>query len=167
MVQARVAKKDPEAIRFLGQKYCFGNLGLRKDIRKAVELFTEAAELGSIDALCRLGDAYFQNEGVQQDMAKAVEFYTKAAIQGHVVSRHNLGCIVAQKGKHNHAVRHFLISAKMGLEISVENIKKLLLRGIATKEQYAEALKGYQDAVGEMKSHDRDEANALGMRMGK
>ena len=30
--------------------------------------------------------------------------------------------------------------------------------GLATKEQYAEALKGYQNAVEEMKSNDRDQA---------
>ena len=36
------------------------------------------------------------------------------------------------------------------------------MRGIATKEQYTEALKGYQDAVEETKSHDRDEAKRLG-----
>ena len=30
--------------------------------------------------------------------------------------------------------------------------------GIATKEDYADALKGYQDAVEEMKSPERDEA---------
>ena len=34
--------------------------------------------------------------------------------------------------------------------------------GNETKEQYAEALKGYQNAVEEMKSHDRDEAKSLG-----
>ena len=32
---------------------------------------------------------------------------------------------------------------------------------IATKEQYTEALKGYQDAAEKMKSHDRDEAKAF------
>ena len=33
---------------------------------------------------------------------------------------------------------------------------------LAAKEQYAEALRGYQDAVEEMKSHDRDEVKRLG-----
>ena len=59
-------------------------------------------------------------------------------------------------------MRHFLISAKMGDKDSVEKIKKMFMAGLATKEQYAEALKGYQDAVEEMKSHDRDEAKRLG-----
>ena len=35
------------------------------------------------------------------------------------------------------------------------------MRGDATKAQYAEALRGYQDAVEEMKSQDRDEVKAI------
>ncbi|EJK50945.1 hypothetical protein THAOC_29940, partial [Thalassiosira oceanica] len=64
-------------------------------------------------------------------------------------------------GRNDRALRHWLISAKMGHEKSVEGIKKMFTGGNATKDQYAEALEGYQDAVEEMKSHDRDEASAL------
>ncbi|EJK57846.1 hypothetical protein THAOC_22072 [Thalassiosira oceanica] len=162
MIQARVAKKDPEAIENLGQKYFFGELGLEKDMRKAVELFTKAAELGSIQALFGLGDSYDVGNGVEQDKAKAYAFYEKAAMQGHVQGRHNLGHIEAEKGNPDRAVRHWLISANMGEKASVENIKRAFTRGLATKAQYAEALKGYQDAVEEMKSHDRNEAKRLG-----
>ena len=56
-----------------------------------------------------------------------------------------------------------MISANMGHEKSVENIKEFFMNGAATKEQYTEALKGYQDAVEETKSHDRDEAKRLGL----
>ena len=48
----------------------------------------------------------------------------------------------------------------MGVKDSVAAIKKLFVGGLATKGQYAEALKGYQEALEEMKSHDRDEAKA-------
>ena len=161
MVLARVGKKDPEAINFLGEQYFGGRLGLQKDTQKAFKLWTEAAEIGSIKALWQLGPTYDHGEGVQQDMAKAVEFYTRAAMQGHVEARAELGWREAQKGNYDRAVRHFLISAKMGHKDSVENIKTAFMAGAATKEQYAEALKGYQDALEEMKSHDRDEANRL------
>ena len=40
----------------------------------------------------------------------------------------------------------------------------MFMGGIATKEQYTDALRGYQDAVEEMKSHDRDEAKKLGIQ---
>ncbi|EJK50610.1 hypothetical protein THAOC_30355 [Thalassiosira oceanica] len=48
----------------------------------------------------------------------------------------------------------------MGDGRSVENVKRAFIGGFARKEQYTEALKGYQDAVDEMKSHDRDGAKA-------
>ena len=157
MVQARVEKKDPEAISLLGEGYFHGNLGLQKDMQRAIELWTEAAELGSIAALYSLALSYNRGEGVQQDEAKGAEFYTKAAMQGHVDSRHNLGHYEAQKLKLDHAVKHYLISAKMGDGDSVEIIKTMFKEGLATKEQYAQALRGCQDAVEEMKSPERDE----------
>ena len=162
MVQARVEKKDPDAINFLGERYFFGGLGLQKDMRKAVELYYEAAELGSIKALYHLGTVYDGGEGVQQDKAKGVQFYEKAAMQGHVDSRYQLGWIEENKENYDRALRHYLISAKMGDKDSLENIKKMFLDGLATKDQHAEALKGYQDAVEETNIHDRDEAKRLG-----
>ncbi|EJK52939.1 hypothetical protein THAOC_27722 [Thalassiosira oceanica] len=162
MIQRRVAKKDPDAIDFLGDLYFHERLGLQKDMQKAIDLWTEAAELGSIGALYNIGVAYYHGEGVQENRVKAYEFYTKAAMQGHAVSRYNLGCHEGQKWNYDRAVRHLLISAKIGHKDSVEFIKKAFMGGMATKEQYAEALKGYQGAVEEMKSHDRDEAKRLG-----
>ena len=163
MIWARVAKKDPAAINALGGKYCHGK-GIQKDTQRAVGLWEEAAELGSIDALYNLGFAHGQGVGVQQDEAKAAEFWAKAAMQGDVDSRHNLGRLELKKGNPHRAVRHYLISSKMGGEKSLEAIKIMSMTfkaGLATKEQYAEALRGYQDAVEETMSHDRDEAKRL------
>ena len=164
MIHARVAKKDPDAINFLGHKYYQGDLGLQKDKRKAVELWTEAAELGSVHAFFNLGVDHYYGRGVQQDMAKAIHFHEKAAMQGHVDSRHILGCIEGQEGNYDRAVRHHLISAKMGDEDSLGTIKRAFMDGIASKEQYAEALRGYQQAVEEIKSNDRVEATRLDTR---
>ena len=166
MIQARVLKKDPEAIYFIGKQYYHGELGLQKDMRRAVELFTEAAELGSIDATYTLGILYDRGYGVEKDTAKAVKFYEIASMEGCVEARHNLGCIEEEKGNQNRALRHWLTSAKMGDKDSLEAIKKMFMAGHATKVQYAEALKGYQDAVEEMKSHDRDEAKQTLRRIG-
>ncbi|EJK49803.1 hypothetical protein THAOC_31288 [Thalassiosira oceanica] len=162
MIQVRVAKKDPEAINRLGESYCHGELGLEKDMQRAVELWAEAAELGSIKALFNLGVTHERGVGVQRDKAKAAKFYEKAAMQGCPLSRHNLGGFEVEKGSYDRAVRHRLISAKMGFKESVENVKEMFMAGVATKEQYAEALRGYQYAVEEMKSHDRDVAERFG-----
>ena len=135
---------------------------MQKDVRRAVKLWTEAAELGSIDALYNLGVVYIDGDAVQGDRAKAVELFTKAAMQGHVECRYNLGWLEGLVGNNDRAVKHLLISAKVGHKDSLGLIKEMFKAGHATKEQYTEALKGYQDAADEMKSHDRDEAKRLG-----
>ncbi|EJK43951.1 hypothetical protein THAOC_37556 [Thalassiosira oceanica] len=161
LAEARAAKKDPVAINYLGDQYFHGELGLQKNMCKAVKLWTEAVELGSIDALYNLG-VYYNGEGAKEDKKKAVQLYTRAAMQGHAESRYQLGYFEGDKGRYDRAVRHFLISAKMGDKESVEKIEEMFTGGLATEEQYAEALKGYQGVVEEMKSHDRDEAKRLG-----
>ena len=128
---------------------------------KAIQLFAEAAELGSIEALFFLGVAYYNGEGVDKDEAKGAEYYKKAAMQGHAESRHALGLIEVINENYDRAGRHFLISAKMGCELSLNAIKSRFKEGRATRAQYAEALRGYQDAIEEMKSRDRDEAKRL------
>ena len=87
---------------------------------------------------------------------------TKASTFGVFQSRYNLGCYEGEKRNYDRALKHWMISTKMGWEDSLGNIKDLFMAGPATKGQYAEALRGYQDAVEEMKSHERDEANRLG-----
>ena len=157
-VQARAKKKDPEAIKHLGDEYSFGHLGSEHDAARAVELWTEAADLGSVDACYQLGVAFITGKGVEKNVKRGVLFYEKAAMLGDVDARHNLGCYEFERGNYDRAVRHFLISAKMGHEDSLEMIKHLFKGGLATKLQYAEALKGYRDAMEEMKSPEREEA---------
>ena len=99
--------------------------------------------------------------GVSRDTAKAVQHWEKAATQGNLESRNSLGIYEVGNGNHERAVRHFLIAAKMGEKNALNNIKEIFVAGRATKEQYAEALKGYQDSVNEMKSPERDEAQAI------
>ena len=158
MIRARAEKKDPEAINDLGDSYFHELYGFQEDVQRAVELYTEAAELGSLNALYNLGNAYRLGKGVQKDEAKAVELCGKAAMQGHAPSRHELGCDEGEKGNHGRAVKHFLISATMGDKLSLENINKAFLGGHATKGQYAQALRGYKAALEETKSPDREMA---------
>jgi len=80
-VRARVEKKDPVAINYLGEKYCHGEVGLQKDMRRAIELWEEAKQLGSVRALFNLGFAYSRGDGVQEDEVKAVELFEQAAIK--------------------------------------------------------------------------------------
>ncbi|EJK67046.1 hypothetical protein THAOC_11965, partial [Thalassiosira oceanica] len=159
MIQKRVSKGDVEAINHLGDNYYHGDLGLAKDAPRAIELWTEAAELGgSVDAHYRLGHMYYTGNDGEEDEPRGIRHFQQAAMKGHVESRHNLGAVEHDdNGHYQLAVQHWMISAKMGFEKSLNNIKEMFKDGHATKAQYAEALLGYRDAVEEMKSPQREE----------
>ncbi|EJK64283.1 hypothetical protein THAOC_14996, partial [Thalassiosira oceanica] len=162
MVQKRVSKGDAAAINHLGNHYDDIHLGLSRDVPRAIELWTDAAELGSVDAHYQLGVTYYYGVGVEEDKPRGVRHWQEAAMKGDVPSRHNLGADeFHNNGNHELAVQHWMISAKMGDEDSLNDIKDMFMEGRATKAQYAEALRGYGDAVEEMKSHQREEAKRL------
>ena len=162
MIQKRVDKGDAEAIGGLGNLYYHGDLGLARDVPRAIELWTEAAELGSLDAHGQLGFVYYNGIGVEEEKPRGIHHWQQAAMQGHVEGRYNLGIVEKNSGNYELAVQHYMISAKMGYEESLNDIKGMFKEGQATKAQYAEALFGYRDAVEEMKSPQRQEAKRLG-----
>ncbi|EJK73003.1 hypothetical protein THAOC_05403, partial [Thalassiosira oceanica] len=162
-IQKRVNKGDAEAICFLGGAYYGGELGLVKNVPRAIELWTEAAELGSLGAHYQLGVAYYTGVVVEEDRPIGINHWQQAAMKGHVKSRYNLGIIECENGNCELAVQHYMISAKMGDQRSLNAIKDMFKDGDATKAQYTEALLGYRDAVEEMKSPQREEAKRLGV----
>ena len=163
MVQKRVDKGDAEAIHWLGQKYFHGELGLEKDVPRAIELWTEAAGLGSLAAHGQLGCVYYNGDSVEEDKPRGINHWQQAAMKGNALSRHNLGAVENSYGNHQLAVQHLMISAKMGFEVSLNVIKLFFKKGVATKVQYAEALLGFRDVVEEMKSPQREDAKRLGV----
>jgi len=163
MIQKRADKGDAFAIQHLGDHYYDGLLGLGKDLSRAIELWTEAVELGSAEAHYRLGSVYYNGHGVEKDETRGIYHWQQAALKGDAASRHMLGETEYHNGNDKHAVQHFMISAKMGYEESLDAIKAMFAAGHATKAQYAEALVGYRDAAEEMKSPQREEAKRLGI----
>ena len=163
MIQKRVDKGDPVAIYNLGSQHEYGQFGLEKDMARTVELYERAAQLGVKEAHFNLGCLHDEGTDVEKDTAKALRHYEAAAMCGHVSARQNLGCMEGNAGNYDLALQHFLISAKLGCENSLSNVKILFVNGLATKADYAAALRGYQHAVEEMSSTDRDEAEAVGI----
>ena len=70
----------------------------------------------------------------------------------------NLGCIEDKNGRMDRAKTHFIISAKLGDDDALEEVKKYFLKGFVSKEDYASVLRGHQAAVDATKSAQRDEA---------
>ena len=161
MIQKRADAGDPMAIYYLGQQYDFGRLGLEKDVTRAVELYERAAELGVKDAHCILGYLHGAGTDVEKDTAKAIQHYEAAAMSGHVYARFILGNEQFRAGNHDFALQHWMIASNLGYQGALDSVKRLFMDGLATKADYAEALRAYQSAVEEMRSPDRDEASAL------
>ena len=161
LIQKRVDAKDPAATECLASAYYDGDHGLQQDIPRAIELWTEAARLGDLDAHNNLGTIYFYGNVVDQDVAKAIRHFQHAAIQGHPSSRYMLGVYEGRSENHETAFQHLIISAKMGDSDSLKAIKNMFLNGLATKVQYAEALRGYQNASEGTKSSQREEAKTF------
>ena len=122
-----------------------------------------AAELGVKEAHYNLGVLYYEGKDVVRDRARAIRHYEAAAMLGDISARFNLGCKEEDAGSYDIALQHFLIAAKMGHQGSLNAVKDTFMGGHATKADYGEALRGYQSAVEEMRSPDRDEAKALGV----
>ncbi|EJK70939.1 hypothetical protein THAOC_07664 [Thalassiosira oceanica] len=163
LAHKRVSKGDPEAIAYLGDSYYYGDLILEKDLSRAIELWTEAAELGSSGARYQLGVVYYNGIGAEEDKPRGIRHWQQAAMKGDMESRHKLGSVEGKTGNYELAVQHWMISATLGYQDSLNDIKEMFKEGHATKEQYAEALLGYRDAVEETKSPQREEAKRLGV----
>ena len=131
-----------------------------QDFAKANELFLRAGELGCADAYCNLGNSYYTGRGVEVDKKKANDFYELAAMNGNVHARHNLGCEEFEAGNYHRAYKHFILAARAGYKLSLDVVKDGYMDGDVTKDEYANALRAYQQQQDEMKSEGRDKAEA-------
>ena len=156
----RMEVDDAEAIYSLGSCYYNGVYGFPQNHNKALELWHRAAELGHAPSHFNIGIAYLNGNGVERDKKKAVH-YELAAMGGHVRARHNLGAIEFNAGNMDRAVKHHMIAAGSGYNVSLENIKQMFMDVQATKDDYAKALRSYQANLVEIKSAQRDEAAAF------
>ena len=74
----------------------------------------------------------------EHSLAKTVQHFEIAAMQGHILSRTKLGVIYYSEGDYESAIRHLMISAKVGFGLNV--IQLMFAEGQASEQQYAEAL---------------------------
>ncbi len=74
----------------LGAMYFHGR-GVAKDVKKAFELYTEAAKQGNVTAENNLGFMYEHGLGVHRDFKEAVRWYERAAKSGEDYAQRNLG----------------------------------------------------------------------------
>jgi TPR repeat protein len=150
----RVKANDPAALRRMGRQ-CY-------DEESAFEYMTKAAELGDLEARFDLGLMYYKRArgGVEVDMKKAVYHWEKAAIGGNPFARHNLACIEEENGNIERAVKHFIIAANLGYDVSMKALWDVFKTGYISKDDLAATLRLHQAALDAMKSPHRDAAEA-------
>ena len=147
----RSEANDPIALGCIGWKHYED-----EDFENAFRCWTRAAEEGNEDARFRLGGMYLQGRFVEKNVDECISHLEQAAIRGHVEARFNLGYLDWKKGKFDRAVKHWIISASLGDNISVQELKKSYKLGHASKDDFARALRAHQAAVDAMKSTDRE-----------
>src|SRR5262245_26161964 len=81
-LQRRVNLGDADAYYDLGRCYYYG-IGVEKDKKYAVQLYTNAEKGGNVEAQNYLGLCYENGYGIEQDFVKAVQFYALAASRGN------------------------------------------------------------------------------------
>ena len=135
---------NARAVNMLAGYYAQGILDLPHDWTRANELYQKAGELGHAEAYFNLGNSYRVGRGVRIDMKKATEYFELAAINGCVSARHNLGYAELLAGNEHRAMKHYIIAASAGNKPSLNVVKKGFMNGVVTKEEYEQALRGYQ-----------------------
>jgi TPR repeat protein len=166
MVNSRMAANDPEASFQLGYLYQNGAKGFPEDHEKAFELYTKAADLGSIEAHRELGNHYICGDGTVKDIKKAVHHWEISAVKGNALARHSLGVYEIGEENFRRACRHFIIAAKDGVVDAMDNVRNGYKEGFVTKEEFEETLRSFQKSRDEMKSEQREKAASLLASMG-
>jgi len=145
-----------------GVYFSKGQHGMRQNWAKANELYLKAGELGWARGYYNLGYSYNQGYGVEIDQKKARYYWELAAMNGHTSARHNLGCLEKSDCNYDRSLKHFIISAKAGNEISLDQVERGVMDGFLAKDVYASTLRAYHERRKEMTSVMRDKAKEIG-----
>ena len=87
---------DHRAMYALGSMYSSGQ-GVEKNLKKAFELFNEAAKNGRADAMYKLGIMYEEGIEVEKNYKKALRLYQKSSKKGYPLSQYRFG-LMYEKG---------------------------------------------------------------------
>jgi hypothetical protein len=79
---------------------------------------------------------------------------------GHPEARYNLACVEEANGNIERAVKHSIIAANLGDELSMKELWAHYSGGNITKEDLDTTLRIHQAALDEMKSSEREEVEA-------
>ena len=159
----RVEANDADAMYVMGTHYYGGAHGLQQNQERAMELWKQASQLGSIDAHYFLGNMCFA-EGGNKNLKKAKFHLEPAAMAGHEVARYMLGFMDFEEGKKERAVKHWIISASAGNQHAMHQLRKFFEKGVVNRNTIDSTLTAYNNSCAEMRSEASDTCVQLEMR---
>lgn len=137
-------KKAAEAQCILALCYLEGNGVVRRDLKRAAELFEAAANRGLVKAKCLLGKCYYYGVGVPQDEKKAAELLEAAAEQGDGEAQFRIAQLYGS------STNNVLENRKK----AVENYKRAAKQGYFTAQCIVKYC--YQDSMGVSQDKKQD-----------
>ena len=164
LVTKRMDLNDCDAFNTMSHIHLTGSYGMVKDEKKAFELLLRAKELGSAEATASIANANAYNHGLfglEKDVRVGKKFLELAAIGGCIEARYETACRENTKATVSRGVKHFMIAAKAGHEPSLNSMKKAYMQGYATKGEFEQTLRSYQESRAELKSDQRDVAQKI------
>ena len=155
-LKIRLGQNDHEAWNLLGFIWRDGKWGNPQDLKRALESWHRAAELGSPSARSEIGTAYRFGRGIEKNMKKAMHHLKLAAIGGDEMARRNLGLAEREAGNIDRSMKHYMIAARSGDDKSLKEVGEGFKKGHITKDDYACTLRAYKESKDEMKSDQRE-----------
>ncbi|MFD2165411.1 tetratricopeptide repeat protein [Thalassotalea euphylliae] len=132
--------------------------GMRKNLNKAYELFTLAAEQNYPDALFELSVMYSDGEPIKKDLKKAFELTKRAAEEGLASAQFNLGVMYANGTgtykDNTKAFRSYEKAANQNYPLAQYNLARMYFDGKGTEKSLMNSyiwntiasFNGYKDA---------------------
>ena len=149
----RIQANDPIAMCEMGLMRC-----KEGNYEEALNYYSKAAELGNARAHYYYSILYREGQGVEKDEKKEVYHLEEASIGGHPEARLILAQYEEERGNHVRAVKHHIIAANLGLDLSLHSLRVFYTKGFVNKKDFAAALSAYQAVADATKSPQRDEA---------
>eukprot|EP00984_Skeletonema_dohrnii_P029909 scaffold20880_cov106-Skeletonema_dohrnii-CCMP3373.AAC.2 len=148
-----------------------GGIGVRRDSKKAHQLWMEAVELGgSKDAHYNLSQSYskyYKERGVEKDDKKELYHLEEAAMLGDAAARCELGKYEAARGNWDRAKKHWMLSAAAGCKGCMERIKQGKKKGAVSNSEYKRTLRAHWKSLNLTRSAHRDGARErLNLKLG-
>ncbi len=133
------------------KNYQYGNGGLKKDLKKALELFMQAANKGHAKSMTDVGWMNENGFGTSRNMHVAFEYYQKAADKGERMAINNLGWMYTKGNvvsvNYAKAVELYEKAIALGEPLAMTNLGWMYETGKGVPVDYSQAFKYYKKAA--------------------